>query len=285
MWYSGERIVLLTIDLYAHNSAKTGVKMKRILYDKKANYNFGSIDAGRKELKYIVNTAQLALLRSRLLSLTKRDTHAGEGGRYTIRSLYFDDDKNRCYEEVLNGISPREKFRIRIYNGSCDPAFLELKRKDNGLTQKRCIRLYRNEKEDFTTQPVPCLLPWFVPAQEDLNHPLFNQFRLQYRNNNLRPKVIVEYEREAFLYPVGNIRITFDTNICASGDLLHFTEEQIMTRPVMPVGQHILEVKYDEFLPDFIKELMELEDLRLTTFSKYFICRTNSRKVVCDGWF
>ena len=93
------------------------------------------------------------------------------------------------------------------------------------------------------------------------------------RTKLMRPKVIVEYDRTPYIYPHGNVRITMDENICASNRAELFLEERIPRRPILPAGQHILEVKYDEYLPDFIYHTAHLENLRQTTFSKYYLCR------------
>lgn len=93
------------------------------------------------------------------------------------------------------------------------------------------------------------------------------------RTRLLRPKVIVEYDRVPYIYPQGNVRITLDENIRSSSRVELFLEDQIPTRPILPAGQHILEVKYDEYLPDFIYRAVQLQELHRTAFSKYYLCR------------
>ena len=91
------------------------------------------------------------------------------------------------------------------------------------------------------------------------------------------PVVIVEYDRIPYVYKNGNVRITLDTNICSSSAVSTFLEETIPRRPVLPLGQQLLEVKYDEYLPDFIYRSLQLSSLRQTAFSKYYICRKYTR--------
>ncbi|MBQ7283749.1 MAG: VTC domain-containing protein, partial [Oscillospiraceae bacterium] len=98
--------------------------------------------------------------------------------------------------------------------------------------------------------------------------------KMQMRCAKMMPKTIVEYERTAFVHPIGNVRITFDRNIAASRytDSFFCEKTQGLT-PVLPAGMHVLEVKYDEFLPDFIAKQLEIGILRQTAFSKYYLGR------------
>ncbi len=93
------------------------------------------------------------------------------------------------------------------------------------------------------------------------------------QTRHMRPKVIVEYERVPYVYPHGNVRITMDENISASNRTDRFLERQIPLRPILEAGQHILEVKYDEYLPDGIYRTIQSGNLRQTAFSKYYLCR------------
>lgn len=220
----------------------------------------------RHEMKYPIDRRQLETLRVRLPAVIPLDSHVGAKGFYEIRSLYFDDFENRCYYENENGTDPREKFRIRIYNGSSERIRLELKRKERGKTLKlscplqkeQCERLVRGEG-----------ISW----QEAEMHPLLRKFFLWQELNGLKPKVIVEYDRIPFICPDGNVRITLDINIRSSDRVEDFLREKILTRPIMPVGLNLLEVKYDEFLPDYINHSIQMRGLKQTTFSKYYLCR------------
>lgn len=219
----------------------------------------------RHELKYICTAAQLALIQSRIHHLIPLDSHAGENGMYTIRSLYFDDYYNRCYYENENGTDPREKFRIRIYNGSSEKISLELKKKERGktlklscpLTEVQCRTLMKGE-----------VLP------DDRNYdPVLQKLLLAMKTSLMKPKIIVEYDRVPYVYHLGNVRITLDENISSSNHIGAFLEKEIYKRPIMPAGWHVLEVKFDEFLPDYIKSVLQLDSLQQTAFSKFYLCR------------
>ena len=223
----------------------------------------------RHELKYQVTDAQIRMLKMRIQPLMPLDSHVAKTGSYFIRSLYFDDYDNRCLKENENGTDPREKFRIRIYNGSTGKISLECKRKERGKTYKSsCPLSLEQTKQLMAGKPLPDL------GQQP---PLLRKLTLQMMTRKLRPVVIVEYERIPYVYKNGNVRITLDTNIASSSDVERFLDPKILTRPVLPVGQQLLEVKYDEYLPDFIYRSLMLPNLRQTAFSKYYICRRYTR--------
>lgn len=219
----------------------------------------------RHELKYICTAAQMALLQGRIHHLLPLDSHVAGSGMYSIRSLYFDDYYNRCYYENENGTDPREKFRIRIYNGSKERISLELKKKERGktlklscpLTEEQCRTLMRGEA---------------LPESRDYD-PVLQKLLYLMKTTLMRPKIIVEYDRIPYVYKLGNVRITLDKNISSSNQIERFLDKEIYKRPIMPAGWHVLEVKFDEFLPDYIKTTLQLDSLRQTAFSKFYLCR------------
>ena len=223
----------------------------------------------RHELKYQVTDGQIQLLRNRISHLLPLDSHVAQSGSYCIRSLYFDDYDNRCLKENENGTDPREKFRIRIYNGSAEKISLECKRKERGKTHKTSCPLTQEQTRQLMAGKV---LP-DIGSQP----PLLRKLTMQMMTRRLRPVVIVEYRRIPYVYKNGNVRITLDTNILSSSEVETFLDPRISGRPVLPVGQQLLEVKYDEYLPDFIYRSLMLPNLRQTAFSKYYICRKYTR--------
>lgn len=219
----------------------------------------------RHELKYLISSAQVSLLRTRLEHMIPMDSHAALTGGYTIRSLYFDDPDNRCYYENENGTDPREKFRIRIYNGSTDRITLECKRKERGKTLKTACPL--------TLEQTRLLMAGKTVPRIAEQPPLLQKLTGQMLLRRMRPVVIVEYRRIPYVCKNGNVRITLDTNLAASRETESFLEGKIFFHPVMPLGWQLLEVKYDAYLPDYIYRGLQLENLRQTAFSKYCICR------------
>ncbi len=219
----------------------------------------------RHEYKYICSDAQLALLKNRIDGLISLDKHVGENGMYNIRSVYFDDYYNSCLKENISGTDPREKFRLRIYNYSSDRISLELKRKVRGMTQKHSCSLTK-EQCDILLTGTP------LPISNEYP-PVLQKLCLQMRSRLLKPVIIVEYDRVPYVLKEGNVRVTLDLNICSSLEIDKFYEEHISKRPVMHAGSQVLEVKWDEFLPDVIYHQLQLDSLRRTAFSKYQLCR------------
>lgn len=218
----------------------------------------------RNELKFICSEQQLCLIEQRIREICRRDPHAGDNGTYTVSSVYFDDPQDSCYWDNINGVNVREKFRIRIYDGNMQRIALECKMKRNG----------KNRKESCLIGEELCreLLQGNCALWEDAPG-LLRRLYLQFNTRMLRPKVIVRYERTPFVYWIGNVRITFDRHISGSADVLGFGRKDLPMRPVMAKGRHILEVKYDELIPDYIKDALQIRDLEQTAFSKYCICR------------
>ena len=222
----------------------------------------------RHELKYLITAAQMAVLQNRINGLIPRDPYVMESGGYTIRSLYFDDGRNRAYYENENGTDPREKFRIRIYNASSKKIKLECKRKERTKTRKTACNLTKEQTLLLMEgKTVPD-----IAAQPALLRKLTNEMRI----HRLRPVVIVEYERIPYVYKLGNVRVTFDTNIASSRSMTDFFAPQIPRRQILPAGMHLMEVKFDDFLPDFIYRALMLDSLQQTAFSKYYLCRKYS---------
>ena len=219
----------------------------------------------RHELKYIVSNMQLTMLSNRINHLIPLDSHVGETGAYSIRSLYFDDYENSCYYENENGTDPREKFRIRIYNHCSERITLECKRKERGKTLKTSCPL--------TIEQTRMLMEG-RPISDIASQPeVLRKLTLKMLTKRMRPVVIVEYDRIPYIYRNGNVRITLDMNMASSTCVDKFLDEQIPKRLIMPVGQHLLEVKFDEYLPDFIHHNLNLHSLTQTAYSKFYLCR------------
>lgn len=226
-------------------------------------HSHGPSEHFRHELKYICSEGELQQILARIQPICQPDPHAGPDGIYHIRSVYFDTFENRFFFENENGNDPREKYRIRIYNASDRRITLECKRKERTMTHKDSCPLTMAQYHAIMEG---CL------QEEEIHSDLLRKF-YTLQQSSLRPKVIVAYDRAPFVYEFGNVRITFDRNIGSTTDLSGFFDSVLPLRPVLPTGKHILEVKYDELLPDFLYNAMNLGSLRQTNFSKYYLCR------------
>ena len=217
----------------------------------------------RHEFKHEITHADRLVLRARLVHIARPDQHSSKGS-YQIRSLYFDDLQDTALREKIDGVNLREKFRIRYYNGDSSFIRLEKKSKRNGLCQK--------QGETLSAQQTAALLEgdtgWMLQSGKPLIQELYAKMRLQ----GLQPKTIVDYTREAFTFPAGNVRITLDDNIRTGLSCTDFLNSGCVTIPAggAPV---ILEVKWDEYLPDLIRDAVQLDSCRACAFSKYAACR------------
>ena len=217
----------------------------------------------RHEWKHEINYADRLMLLPRLQAVMKRDSHA-INGVYRIRSLYFDTPDDRALREKIDGVNEREKFRIRFYNGDTSYIVLEKKSKRNGLCAKESARITAEEAQRIADGDIG----WLAGSEEPLLVELYSKMQGQ----GLRPKTIVDYTRDPFVYSAGNVRVTIDYNIRTGDFRTDFLNPETLT---LPAGDPviILEVKWDEFLPDIIRDAVHVPNRRVSAFSKYQQCR------------
>lgn len=218
----------------------------------------------RNEHKYFCNEKDLAILQSRLENICMLDPHA-EKGCYHIRSLYFDTWNLQYYYENENGTDPREKWRIRMYDCDTELLMLECKSKEKGMTQKRSCRIL---KEDAAAIIQGVWKPVLTESPD-----LQKEFYIKMQTKGLQPSVIVDYERVPYIYDIGNVRITFDKYLSGSKEFDAFLTSELALTPIPMNGSQILEVKFDELLPDYIKSSLQLKHLVKTACSKYYLCK------------
>lgn len=218
----------------------------------------------RVEDKYICNDIDFFLLQTRIAAILEPDEKQYDEEGYSVISVYFDDVFDTHLQDTVDGNSIREKYRIRIYNNSLDVIKLEVKSK--------CYNRVAKKSRIITPSQMRLLLSGEqIPDTGSLEDPA-TLFNIAIEERKLCPKVIVAYERKAYVYDAGNVRITFDRNIRSSADVEAFGTPDI--RYDMPEEYDaVLEIKYDEFLPGFVAELLELGNMQQTSFSKYRICR------------
>ncbi len=213
----------------------------------------------RHEYKHKVNLSDILQLRTRLSAIMKHDEHADADGTYLIKSLYFDNYMDKALCEKLDGVDKREKFRIRCYNTDTSFIRLEKKSKINGMCLKESVRITKEECQRIIDGDIGFLME----SENNLMRELYAKMHYQL----LRPKCIVAYTRESFVYPPGNVRVTIDTNICGSYDVQNFLNPDLSFLQLYHT--HILEVKWDEFLPQIIRDIVQMKSRRTSAFSKY----------------
>ena len=220
----------------------------------------------RHELKFMIPYADYMAMRTRLKRIMTPDPHADASGLYHIRSVYFDNSDDKALREKVDGISKREKFRIRYYNDDFSFITLEKKMKidnlclkyDAALTEEECRKILSGDLDFMKDHP------------DELVKELYAKMRYQ----RLRPRVLVSYVREPYIYAAGNVRVTFDSKIRTTLFHQEFLEEQVSDISASDTPQDmILEVKYDAFLPEIIQDLIQVPGIRQQAFSKYEACR------------
>lgn len=217
----------------------------------------------RHEYKIQITLPDMYEIKSRLLTVASMDGHCVDG-RYYIRSLYFDTPWDNALREKLDGVNRREKFRMRYYNGDTDYMRLEKKSKLDGLCRKQSARLTKRQAQKIVDGDVL----WMRDAES----PLIRELYMKMRTRLLEPKTIVDYTREPFVYSYGNVRVTFDYDIRTGLKCTDFLSPGCVTIPV-PDNPVIMEVKWDEYIPDVIKNAVQLKSRQISAFSKYAICR------------
>ena len=223
-------------------------------------------DVYRHELKYQISYIDYLSLRSRLMAVMKKDRHVTEYGTYVIISIYFDNSDDKALKEKIDGVNKREKFRIRYYNDDHSFISLEKKMKINNLCQKFDVQI----SEDQCRKILDGDIDWM----KDDENELIKEFYAKMKYQSLRPKVLVSYLREPYVYEAGNVRITFDSRIRTSMFHQKFLEDSVYDISATETPQDmIFEVKYDEFLPQVIQDLIQIKGIRQGAFSKYGACR------------
>ena len=221
----------------------------------------------RHELKYIIAEGEHKLLATRIKACLKQDYYASlNGGEYLIRSLYFDDPFDSALWEKASGVGSRDKFRIRIYNYSDDAIKLERKHKEGQYIKKDSVTISREDCEEIMRGKFECL--------KRNESPFAMQFYGIFVSNHLRPKVLVDYTREPYVFPAEDVRITFDKDIRTALRCTDLFNPNVVTYPVWDLRNcMILEVKFNESLPLYVQELLTLGASERTAASKYVFCR------------
>lgn len=221
----------------------------------------------RHELKYVITPAQYILLKNRLSFFMQRDEHGGTDGNYFIRSIYFDSEQYDALHEKNKGILNRRKYRLRFYDGNTAQCRLECKKKSATRIEKLSVPVSKEE------------MLRLLEADRNLENyepeSLQGELQMLIRSRGFKPAVVVDYLREAYVYPVSDLRITFDKEIAAGTVKDCMIKGRCMAN-VLPEGQMILEVKYNQYIPEHISRLVSSVWPVQTAASKYVMCVTQT---------
>lgn len=218
----------------------------------------------RHEYKYIVSETQLNSIENKINVICDYDSHMNSRLFYNVRSMYFDDYQDSFLNDNESGTDERIKFRIRMYGCSENTINLEIKYKKSGMTKKEAVRINAAMISKVMNGSI---------SLEDIDSDVWRKFFYYWNTRGLKPKIVIEYDRRAFVYDSGNVRITFDKYIRAGDAIRDLSNPDMETVPILPQGIHVLEVKYDEFLPDYISECFDGEVVQRVAFSKYYLGR------------
>ena len=224
----------------------------------------------RHELKYHITPAELSVLRSVLTPVMQLDPNGNENNEYHIRSLYFDTINDDALEEKIAGVGNRKKYRMRIYNFSDKVIKLECKSKYGDLISKQSVSIPRDLAEQ--------LIAGDPDGLQRMRHPLLHAVYREMRTRLLRPAVIVDYVREAYIHPAQDVRITFDKQLRTGLYASDIFNPMLPTYPVFDDPVEILEVKFNEFLPTYIQSIISGVTAQRSAVSKYTWCRRYENK-------
>ncbi len=224
----------------------------------------------RHELKYFTTAAELAVLRGILTPVMQLDPNGNEHNEYHIRSLYFDTINDDALEEKIAGVGSRKKYRMRIYNFSDKVIKLECKSKYGDLISKQSVTIPRDLAEQ--------LIAGDPEGLQRMRHPLLHDVYREMKTRLLRPAVIVDYVREAYIHPAQDVRITFDKQLRTGLYSQDIFNPAVPTYPVFDDAVDILEVKFNEFLPTYIQSILSGVTAQRSAISKYTWCRRYENK-------
>ena len=232
--------------------------MDRLMQDSSQDY--------RHEQKYYITQTQATELTSRLCRVMKFDRYSVDHGKYLISSVYFDTPENRSLEGTEAGLLKRTKYSIRSYNHDDSFIVLERKSKRGSLGKKESVRIDRQIYDDIMYHRGKSLLT----VDSDLTREFYHMINVE----GYKPKTVVEYTRRAFVSDISNVRITLDMNIKGSGSGVDMFLDSGSLVYTVPPCWVVLEVKYDHFLPDHIRNLLPDDSVMQSSCSKYVYGRT-----------
>ncbi len=224
-----------------------------------------NLNVERYELKYFINHMENHALVNRLKHALKSDPHSVPHRGYSIRSVYFDSYDDECLHEKLAGTQFRRKYRLRSYNTEDETVKFEIKNKANNQIFKETASIGRESAHEIILGNYEEMLKY--------NNPILNKIYIAFKTKMFKPKVMVEYERDAFIFHHFNVRITIDNNLRANTSCFDLFSRNFHALPVVLEGKDILEIKYNTVLPDFIRNVIQLDSLERSAISKYALSR------------
>ena len=222
----------------------------------------------RYEKKYLLEQQTYEAFKKELDLYMEEDSY----GLHTIRNVYFDTEDDALIRTSLEKPKYKEKFRIRCYgqpqeDGMC---FLEIKKKYNGLVNKRRIPLSMKEAEDYLKDKIH-------PKEQGQ---IFHEVDYFLGHYNVVPKRYIAYDRLAMYGKEDpNFRVTFDVNIRSRVTNLTLLSDDDTQRLLSP-GYYLMEVKIADAMPLWFVQLLSKYQIYNTSFSKYGMFYMKQQKAV-----
>ena len=223
------------------------------------------IQVNRKELKYYISYNEYIVLSRLLKRIFQKDKYNQESlGGYLVRSLYFDTLDNNSFEDKVGAIEERSKFRLRIYDAASKSVKFEIKSKTDYTVTKETAIISRDDAEEIQKGNYEVMLKY--------KNKVLNKAYIEFRKRPYYPVVLVDYLREAFFYDANKIRVVFDRFLKSTPLHLDLFADDIMM-PQLKNDIVIMEIKYDNFIPMWIKQLLQIPSFERSAISKYVIGR------------
>ena len=212
----------------------------------------------RHELKYETDTDKARLIRQNIAPALTADSHTDPDGSYLVKSLYFETPYNDDYHDKELGVQFRQKMRLRSY-GDSDIYKLEIKSKNGDVATKYSVSLSLEQARMVADGHYSCVLDIGSANAIYIYHQLVTKA--------YRPLMVVTYKRYPFVNPAGNFRLTFDEDIRYSVSPQAIFEDMPLTG--LAADKTIIEIKYDDFVPQWITDFMLKSGINAGESSKY----------------
>jgi len=224
-----------------------------------------NLEVTRNELKYFISNTECNVLVGKLEHVLAPDSHSEPRKGYFIRSLYFDSHDDECLYAKQAGLMYRQKFRMRIYDTSSDWAKFEIKNKHGNQIFKETAKISRSSAYRIIDGDYDELLKY--------DNPVLSRIYRKFSEKTYRPKVIIDYTRDAFVYDFFNTRITIDKDLKSNTSDFDLFSDNLHTIPVILEGKQVLEIKYENVLPEYLWRLLQLKSFERYAISKYVLGR------------
>lgn len=219
----------------------------------------------RYEKKYILTMEQYNKLLPEIYEYMNEDKYCKDGKNYSIYNIYYDTENNDVIRHSISKPYYKEKLRLRSYKipkKLDDKVFLEIKKKINGIVNKRRVSLTLDEAYKFLEEGIR---PNF---NDYINNQVMNEIEYYLKNNKVKPNVYISYSRKAFFGKEDNdFRVTFDNNIIARRDNLHL-EKGSFGYYILEPDKFLMEVKILGAIPLWFTSI--LSELKIYIFI-YFL--------------